>query len=694
MLNNSKGEKMNRLLVSIFVLNLLFAYSQEIVFKENKGQFPPQIVARVEGTDAFTYLTQRGISYQFGSKKGIDFYFKNGSQLVEVEKVAPTNHVSVFHRKGKSIFDVRDYQKIIYKQVYDGIDVHFYSKGNHMEYDFVVQPFASVENIQLEINASSIYLNENGDLILESNGVKMIHQAPIAHQGQTKIDSWWKIIDEKTVALETGNYDPSMELIIDPVVFEWEESYQYFGYETKIENSVLDENDNIYVVGTAVMDNTEETDIFVRKINQQGEPVLSLFLGDNYEDKGYGIALDSEGNIFISGILKAINNDENAYLVKLSSTGQILWEENFGQSNITNIQDIALRCQLDKNDNLYVAGQTRSTNMATAGAYQETMNSNTNTFIAKYNKDLELEWRTYYLFDYIADFRIDTSGNGYLLGRDGGTTIALAKFSPAGQLIWNSGNHIGRFSIENRSSVAVSPDGTKVCFVGSTNLLSTQHTTQGVHQSTFSGIWDGIITVLDSAGNRTWASYFGGINSDFANSCAINNEGEVLVAGNTNSTEGIATVGSYQVVYPNFHPTCLYLSKFSNTGLLDFGTYYFNSNNVNVQATSSYFANQSGFVVTSFSGKGNVMKFNESGLTLNEHVISDKCYLFEEKGLFYICNKSEKEILQVKILDVSGKEVESLSIQSGVNQVDFSKLKRGIHFMYLPDFDSVIRFDY
>lgn len=136
------------------------------------------------------------------------------------------------------------------------------------------------------------------------------------------------------------------------------------------------------------------------------------------------------------------------------------------------------------------------------------------------------------------------------------------------------------------------------------------------------------------------------------------------------------------------------MSKFSNTGLLDFGTYYFNSNNVNIQATSSHFANQSGFVVTSFSGKGNVMKFHESGLALNENTISDKCYLFEEKGIFYICNKTEKEILHVKILDVTGKEVESLSIQSGVNQVDFSKLKRGIHFMFLPDFDSVIRFDY
>ncbi len=84
-------------------------------------------------------------------------------------------------------------------------------------------------------------------------------------------------------------------------------------------------------------------------------------LGTNAYDQGSGIAVDSLGNVFITGHtygeLEGPSNggmDMDFYVSKLDSNGLLLWTEQFG----TTSDDRAFGISVDGQDNVYVTGYT------------------------------------------------------------------------------------------------------------------------------------------------------------------------------------------------------------------------------------------------------------------------------------------------------------------------------------------------
>jgi hypothetical protein len=72
--------------------------------------------------------------------------------------------------------------------------------------------------------------------------------------------------------------------------------------------------------------------------------------------------------------------------------------------------------------------------------------------------------------------------------------------------------------------------------------------------------------------NRIWATYYGGEGKDYGNSTAIDNSGNVYLAGSTFSTNGIASSGSHQSV--SLGSSDAFLVKFSSNGERLWSTYY------------------------------------------------------------------------------------------------------------------------
>lgn len=181
----------------------------------------------------------------------------------------------------------------------------------------------------------------------------------------------------------------------------------------------------------------------------------------------------------------------------------------------------------DGSGNVYMVGETASTNaIATAGAHQ-TVNSlgTRDAFLVKFNNNGERQWGTYY----------------------GGTGAELGL------------------------SVAADSDG-KVYIAGNT-ASATSISTPGAHQVAYGGSYDGFLVKFNADGVRQWGTYYGGSSIDYGTNIAIDPLDNIYLVGETGSASGIATSGSHQSVIPGPHYQS-YLAKFNAAGVRQWGTYY------------------------------------------------------------------------------------------------------------------------
>jgi len=111
-----------------------------------------------------------------------------------------------------------------------------------------------------------------------------------------------------------------------------------------------------------------------------------------------------------------------------------------------------------------------------------------------------------------------------------------------------------------------------VFLAGGTSSLS-NIASAGSYQDTLAGNSDGFLAKFDAAGQRQWGTYFGSSGVDYANSCCIDKNNNIYLAGYTNSTSGIASPGAHQIIYGGGQDDG-FLAKFDQTGSRIWGTYY------------------------------------------------------------------------------------------------------------------------
>src|SRR5690606_27445843 len=118
-------------------------------------------------------------------------------------------------------------------------------------------------------------------------------------------------------------------------------------------------------------------DTFVARLDPTGRTLLySTYVGGNGRDVGTGIALDSEGNAFVTGsttssvfpVVRPLQGGnagkEDAFLFKLNPTTNALEYATFigGSEN-----DLGNRVAVDAGGNAYVTGYTSSSNFPVRG---------------------------------------------------------------------------------------------------------------------------------------------------------------------------------------------------------------------------------------------------------------------------------------------------------------------------------------
>ena len=202
------------------------------------------------------------------------------------------------------------------------------------------------------------------------------------------------------------------------------------GLDTDVAGVAIDSSDNIYITGTSQGANlfgknaTSGTtdDIFVAKLNSSGVVQWVYAAGGTGRDRGRKIALDSSGNIYVTGYYWSTvdfgggnvtsNGSWDAFLLKLNSSGTFQWVKSYG----SNYNDLGRDVAIDSNDNIYMLGNYRGT--VDFGGGDETA-SDSDIFLVKFNSSGVFQW-LYTAGGSGADdsraLALDSSDNPYITG--------------------------------------------------------------------------------------------------------------------------------------------------------------------------------------------------------------------------------------------------------------------------------------
>lgn len=172
----------------------------------------------------------------------------------------------------------------------------------------------------------------------------------------------------------------------------------------------------------------------------------------------------------------------------------------------------------------------------------------------------------------------------------------------------------GGSSDEAGRDCEVDPSG-NVLLVGHTK--SGTNISSGGHQNTLNAFKDAFLVKFDNAGNRLWATYYGGEKDDDAYGCATDAMGNIFISGTTASQLAIAHNGHINTA-PGWEDA--FLVKFSSNGTRLWGTYRgasssdygygCTSDGSNVYLTGS----SGGIFLTKYNSSGNILwNFSESG---------------------------------------------------------------------------------
>jgi hypothetical protein len=567
-------------------------------FIENRGQVVDEkgvsradILFTLRNANVAIFLSSNSIHYQFEKMDFPEGYEFDSRKVADVEKQEELNkqikrstHRMTLSLKGANlsataikeepqaytenyylpqcpngITGLHAYSRITFKDVYPGIDWIIYSdeQGTGITYDFIVHTGADPNKIRMEIKgADEVVIAESGELQLKSRLGVIREHAPVSFSGDEQIDTRFvQTKDGIGFALET--YDHNRDLRIDPNV-NW-----------------------------------------------------ASYFGGNGVENAYAVTTDSAGNAFITGHTTSTSQlavsgyqstygggSSDAFVAKIDSGGHLLWSTYFGGSS----DDLFFDCANDRNGDVFCAGHTASSGLATTGAFQ-TSCFRTDAILVKFSRYGVRQWCTYFGGgsasptvpwgnEMARSCATDPSGNVYIAGFTNspglayngfqsslGSTSAndafLAKFSSAGALLWST--YLGGSDVDDAYGCTTDLNG-NVYICG--NTMSTANiASPGAFLSTaFTTTGEGFLVKYDASGNRLWGTYYGNSGGDNATACATDRFGNVFLLGHTTSVSGIATSGTHQSIYNSIGYIVgynnAYLAKFNSSGQRIWGTYY------------------------------------------------------------------------------------------------------------------------
>ncbi len=337
----------------------------------------------------------------------------------------------------------------------------------------------------------------------------------------------------------------------------------------KANGIAIDPDGNLLVTGVfantvrfgdlAILTSTGSSDFFVAKITTNGNWVWSSRAGGTAYDLANALALDAQGNIYVTGYFQGTclfpglssvvsSGSSDFYLAKMNNTGNWVWARSAGGNN----SDSGKAVQTDQDGNVIVAGQFRGDFSFGPLTFQP--DSNYTVFLAKADPEGNWIWANTHGgagSAYLGDFCVGPLGDIYLTGyfnatlsfashtvsNVGGNDIFIAKASSTGAWQWalrcggNDNDTVGSIEVDSEGNLWIAGTFEFPILFGDLSLSSL-------------GVYDIYIAKLNPSGSFTWAVRTGGTNSEYYGDFWLDELDNAFICGSFN---GSTTLGNEQL---------------------------------------------------------------------------------------------------------------------------------------------------
>jgi hypothetical protein len=322
------------------------------------------------------------------------------------------------------------------------------------------------------------------------------------------------------------------------------------------EGVAVDSSGNVYLTGlfcgsawfgNILLISEGSDDVFVAKLNSNGEWQWVVRAGGTNSELGNGVAVDNNGNVIITGRFRESVSfgpftltsvgECDVFVAKLNCNGDWLWAVSAGGSSYDNGIGVAL----DASGGIYIIGYFEG--IATFGSTMLTSEGDWDVFVAKLNSDGVWQWAKSAGgsgYDEGRDIAVDSSGNVIITGNfhvsasfgpftltsvAESSDVFVAKLNCIGDWLWAVS--AGGSSGDHGSGVAMDSGG-KVYVTGSFQCTATF----GSATITSAGSSDVFVAKLNCNGDWLWAVSAGGTGWDWGTDVAVSSSGIVYAAGN------------------------------------------------------------------------------------------------------------------------------------------------------------------
>jgi hypothetical protein len=517
-----------------------------LTFEQNRGQAPNDVKWLGQGSSYRVLLNGDGATFLLPDKTDtramagrhpvpVDRSFQmkysvicmklaGGRPWKNISGVEPTGGVSNYLSPADAkswISNVPQYQRVKMADVYPGIDLIFYANGDDLEYDFVVAPGADPKQVQVVFEGMrGMRVDEkSGDLLLTApDGSELRQFRPKVYQQiadqRVEIAGGYRLLGQGRAAFTLAPYDRSRAVVIDPTVD------------------------------------------------------FTTFYGGNSSDEPYAIAVDDDGNTYITGGTASRNfpvtngstwqnckvfdfggfcgTGPNIFVAKLDPTGKVVYASYGGVGAGSAIA-------LDSSG-VYFTGETFPPDIDNIIGYSD--NNNGDSFVWRLESKGDLQ-------DYFQIFGADGTDFGTAIGLDSQHNVWVAEgfysgesfdtkssgdvdifeLDPSGKFL-----HDLRFGSDGEDvpyGMTIGPSTADRAWITGKTCGNGFPTTDGItHEMSHCGVF---VLVLENSGVQNMGMVFGGIDGDDeGDAIASNGSDDAYVTGRVNSTEFPATLGAFQ----------------------------------------------------------------------------------------------------------------------------------------------------
>ena len=273
--------------------------------------------------------------------------------------------------------------------------------------------------------------------------------------------------------------------------------------------------------GYLVLGNTNTTpnggtDVYLAKLDSNGNVVWEKTYGGQSNDTGASIVKTSDGYIIV-GSTTSYGTDSDIYVIKVDNNGNEIWINHYGGSG----GDTGSKIIATKDGNYAIVGTTSSFGDQ-FDLYLLKLDGNGNNLWDKHYGGSD--WDGGYSIAEMQDSSLVLSGFAVGFGTgDTGRDMFLVKTDANGVEQWHKA--FGGVYQDNASQVVASSDG---IVIAGTETISIQSTSGPENVDLF-------VIKTDFDGNQLWQSQFGGRQNESAGEMIINSDGNIVIAGSENS---------------------------------------------------------------------------------------------------------------------------------------------------------------